>query len=68
MPTTHSVLLLVLLLSCAAAISAADVKALRTKTGAGMMDCKKALKESGGDAEKASEVGKGQLGWESGLL
>jgi len=38
-----------------AAISAADVKALRTKTGAGMMDCKKALKECGGDAEKASE-------------
>jgi len=29
------------------------VKALRDKTGAGMMDCKKALAESGGDMEKA---------------
>ncbi len=35
------------------AISAAQVKALREKTGAGMMDCKKALVESGGDEEKA---------------
>lgn len=35
------------------AISAAMVKALRDKTGAGMMDCKKALVESGGDEEKA---------------
>ncbi|BDQ35370.1 translation elongation factor Ts [Pseudodesulfovibrio portus] len=35
------------------AISAAQVKALREKTGAGMMDCKKALVESGGDDEKA---------------
>jgi elongation factor Ts len=34
-------------------ISAADVKALRDQTGAGMMDCKKALTESGGDFEKA---------------
>jgi elongation factor Ts len=34
-------------------ISAADVKALRDQTGAGMMDCKKALAESGGDFEKA---------------
>jgi len=34
-------------------ISAQDVKALREKTGAGMMDCKKALLESGGDFEKA---------------
>lgn len=39
-----------------AAISAGDVKALRLKTGAGMMDCKKALKECGGDADKAVEV------------
>jgi len=37
------------------AISALDVKALREKTGAGMMDCKKALAESGGDAAKAVE-------------
>jgi elongation factor Ts len=34
-------------------ISAADVKSLRESTGAGMMDCKKALVESGGDMEKA---------------
>ncbi|WP_340106716.1 translation elongation factor Ts [Rhodohalobacter sp. 8-1] len=36
-------------------ISAKDVKSLRDKTGAGMMDCKKALKESGGDMDKAIE-------------
>lgn len=36
-------------------ISAADVKKLRDQTGAGMMDCKKALAESGGDFEKAVE-------------
>jgi elongation factor Ts len=35
------------------AISAASVKALRDKTGAGMMDCKKALGECAGDEEKA---------------
>lgn len=35
------------------AISAQMVKSLRDKTGAGMMDCKKALVESGGDEEKA---------------
>ncbi|MBM3262130.1 MAG: translation elongation factor Ts [candidate division Zixibacteria bacterium] len=35
------------------AVSAADVKALRDKTGAGMMDCKKALESSDGDMEKA---------------
>jgi elongation factor Ts len=40
-----------------AGISASEVKALRTKTGAGMMDCKKALAECGGDADKAVEVG-----------
>ncbi len=34
-------------------ISAALVKELREKTGAGFMDCKKALAESGGDLEKA---------------
>jgi elongation factor Ts len=34
-------------------ISAATVKALRDKTNAGMMDCKKALQETGGDMEKA---------------
>jgi elongation factor Ts len=34
-------------------ITAAVVKELRDKTGAGMMDCKKALAESGGDLQKA---------------
>jgi elongation factor Ts len=37
------------------AITAAEVKELREKTGAGMMDCKKALQESNGDVEKATE-------------
>ena len=36
--------------------TAADVKALREQTGAGMMDVKKALTEAGGDAEKALEI------------
>ncbi len=35
-------------------ISAKLVKELRDKTGAGMLDCKKALKETGGDIEKAN--------------
>jgi elongation factor Ts len=35
------------------AIAASDVKALRDKTGAGMMDCKKALEAAGGDMNKA---------------
>jgi elongation factor Ts len=39
-----------------ATISAADVKALRERTGAGMMDCKRALEEAGGDVDKAIEV------------
>ncbi len=38
------------------AIKAADVKALRDRTGAGMMDCKKALTESEGDIERAIEI------------
>lgn len=37
-------------------ISASLVKELREKTGAGMMDCKKALTESNGDFEKAIEI------------
>jgi elongation factor Ts len=37
-------------------IKATDVKALREKTGAGMMDCKKALVEAGGDAAKAERI------------
>lgn len=36
-------------------VTAAQVKELRVKTGAGMMDCKKALTETGGDFEKAVE-------------
>jgi elongation factor Ts len=39
-----------------AAISAQLVKELRDKTGAGMMDCKKALADAGGDGEKAGEL------------
>lgn len=38
------------------AITASQVKELRDKTGAGMMDCKKALVESDGDLEKAIEI------------
>lgn len=37
-------------------ISAAQVKALRDATGAGMMDCKKALQEAEGDQEKATRI------------
>lgn len=37
------------------AVTAQLVKTLREKTGAGMMDCKKALEESGGDFERAIE-------------
>ncbi|MDC0177853.1 translation elongation factor Ts [Polaribacter sp.] len=37
-------------------ISAADVKKLREATGAGMMDCKKALVEAGGDFDKAIDI------------
>ncbi|MGN8225172.1 translation elongation factor Ts [Gracilimonas sp. BCB1] len=37
-------------------ISAADVKKLRDMTGAGMMDCKKALSEADGDFDRAVEI------------
>ena len=37
-------------------IKAADVKALRDRTGAAMMDCKNALEETGGDTDKAVEL------------
>ena len=37
------------------AVNAKDVQALRQATGAGMMDCKKALEESGGDYEAAKK-------------
>src|SRR6478609_793664 len=36
--------------------TAADIKALRERTGAGMLDVKKALDEAGGDADKALEI------------
>ena len=39
-----------------AGISAADVKALRDQTGAGMMDCKRALSEAEGDLKRATEL------------
>jgi elongation factor Ts len=39
-----------------AAITAKDVAALRERTGAGMMDCKKALEETTGDVNKAVEL------------
>ena len=37
-------------------ITAKDVSELRARTGAGMMDCKKALQETGGDMEKAVDL------------
>jgi elongation factor Ts len=40
---------------CMAEITAAGVKELRERTGAGMMDCKKALSETNGDLDKAIE-------------
>ena len=33
-----------------------NIKILRDKTGAGMVDCKKALEEAGGDIDKAVEI------------
>jgi elongation factor Ts len=39
-----------------AEITAADVKSLRDATGAGMMDCKKALTEAEGDRERAAQI------------
>jgi elongation factor Ts len=38
------------------AVSAEQVKELRARTGAGMMDCKRALEETGGDVERAIEL------------
>lgn len=38
------------------AVSASAVKELRERTGAGMLDCKKALDETGGDIQKAVEL------------
>jgi elongation factor Ts len=39
-----------------AEVTAADVKALRDRTGAGMLACRDALTESGGDLEKATDL------------
>ncbi|HEV2777044.1 MAG TPA: translation elongation factor Ts [Solirubrobacteraceae bacterium] len=49
-------------------ISAKDVKALRELTGAGMMDCKRALQETGGDMDAAVELLRVQLGNKIGKL
>jgi len=38
------------------AITSAQVKELREQTGAGMMDCKRALEETGGDVQKAIDL------------
>ncbi|HFE53624.1 MAG TPA: translation elongation factor Ts, partial [Bacteroidetes bacterium] len=38
------------------AVTAEQVKELREKTGAGIMDCKKALAEADGDVDKAIEI------------
>mgnify|MGYP005869276825 CR=1 FL=1 len=38
------------------AVSAEAIKELRQSSGAGVMDCKKALEEAGGDMERASEI------------
>ena len=43
-------------------ISAAQVKELRDRTGAGRMDCKRALTETGGDVEQATELLRVRLG------
>ena len=37
-------------------VTAQDVKVLRDRTGAGMLDCRNALSESGGDIDKATEL------------
>ncbi len=53
---------------CFAAVSAADVKVLRDRTGAPMLDCKEALKSCDGDTSKAIDwlrqkgISKGELG------
>jgi len=43
-------------MSEAQTVAATDVKRLRDLTGAGMMDCKAALTESGGDLDRAQEI------------
>jgi elongation factor Ts len=49
-------------------ISAKDVAALRQQTGAGMMDCKRALEEAEGDVDKAVEILRVKMGNKLGKL
>jgi elongation factor Ts len=49
-------------------ISAKDVAALRQRTGAGMMDAKRALEEAGGDADQAVEILRVKMGSKIGKL
>jgi elongation factor Ts len=49
-------------------ITADEVKALRQQTGAGMMDCKVALQEAGGDMDKAVEILRVKMGTKLGKL
>jgi elongation factor Ts len=49
-------------------ISAKDVAALRQRTGAGMMDAKRALQEAAGDADKAVEILRVKMGSKIGKL
>ena len=49
-------------------ISASAVKELRQRTGAGMMDCKSALQEAGGDMDKAVELLRVRMGNKIGKL
>ena len=49
-------------------ISAKQVKELRDRTGAGMMDCKSALQEAGGDMDKAVELLRVRMGNKIGKL
>jgi len=51
-----------------AEFTAKDVAALRRQTGAGMMDCKNALSETGGDQEKAVELLRVKMGNKLGKL
>jgi elongation factor Ts len=50
------------------AISASEVKELRQRTGAGMMDCKAALQEADGDMDKAVEILRVKMGSKIGKL
>ncbi len=49
-------------------ISAKEVAALRQRTGAGMMDAKRALEEAGGDADQAVEILRVKMGTKIGKL